>query len=284
VITAPASLPDVAGHYDALDPFYRAIWGEHVHHGLWTTGRESPEEAVLALSRHVAERAVVASGSRVCDVGCGYGGTARLLAAEHGALVTGLTITPAQHRWAQQVTSGDNPRFHLRDWLANELPDAHFDAVIAIESTEHMADKRRCVAEAYRVLRPGGRLVVCAWLAAERAAPWQVRHLLEPICHEGRLPGMSTLAEYEALLDDAGFARERAEDLSARVWRTWPVCVRRFAAGLLREPAWRRQLLDPAFVNRVFALTMLRIWAAYRTGAMRYVVLTARRPAGAVVA
>ncbi len=26
----------IADHYDALDPFYRSVWGEHVHHGLWT--------------------------------------------------------------------------------------------------------------------------------------------------------------------------------------------------------------------------------------------------------
>ena len=44
----------VAEHYDELDPFYREIWGEHVHHGLWTTGRETPDQAVEALIAHLA--------------------------------------------------------------------------------------------------------------------------------------------------------------------------------------------------------------------------------------
>jgi tocopherol O-methyltransferase len=39
----------VAAHYDELDAFYRDIWGEHVHHGFWPTGRETPAQAVIAL-------------------------------------------------------------------------------------------------------------------------------------------------------------------------------------------------------------------------------------------
>ena len=41
--------PDVARHYDELDVFYREFWGEHVHHGLWRTGTESPEVATRQL-------------------------------------------------------------------------------------------------------------------------------------------------------------------------------------------------------------------------------------------
>ena len=93
----------------------------------------------------------------------------------------------------------------MRDWLDNGLPDAAFDRAYAIESSEHMVDKARFFAEAQRVLKPGGRFVVCAWLEGEDATPWQVRHLLEPICREGRLPSMGSRADYEALAAAAGF-------------------------------------------------------------------------------
>ncbi len=95
MITAQAKVKcgDVAAHYDDLDRFYREVWGEHVHHGLWSSGRETPEEATRSLIAVVAEQAALRPGDTVCDVGCGYGGTARVLAGEYGATVTALTVS-----------------------------------------------------------------------------------------------------------------------------------------------------------------------------------------------
>ena len=81
----PFAPPSVARHYDELDAFYREVWGEHLHHGLWRTGRETAAEAVRHLVDVVADEARVEAGSRVCDAGSGYGATARRLAAR-GAL------------------------------------------------------------------------------------------------------------------------------------------------------------------------------------------------------
>jgi hypothetical protein len=55
----------VAEHYDELDPFYREIWGDHVHHGLWTTGRETPDQAVEALIRRLAGKLALEPGQKV---------------------------------------------------------------------------------------------------------------------------------------------------------------------------------------------------------------------------
>ncbi|CAN5199442.1 methyltransferase domain-containing protein [soil metagenome] len=261
----------VRGHYDELDRFYREVWGEHVHHGLWLTGRESPEEAVRQLSRRVADHAGIGAGSRVCDVGSGYGATARLLARERGARVTAITLSSAQHDYAVSVDpDAANPRYRLGDWLRNDLPEQSFDAVIAIESSEHMADKAGFFAEARRVLRPGGRLAVCAWLARRSATRLERRFLLEPISHEGRMPALETRERYRAFFREAGFRLEADEDLTRRVARTWTICLRRVAAGVLRPAHFRRYLLENRGSERVFLLTMLRIRLAYRLGSMRY--------------
>src|SRR5690348_14098488 len=101
-ITSDAAVApdDVAAHYDDLDRFYRTVWGEHVHHGLWHKGDESPEEAAAALTRHVGDRLALRRGVRVCDIGCGYGASARLLESRHGVRVTGFTVSAAQARIA----------------------------------------------------------------------------------------------------------------------------------------------------------------------------------------
>ncbi|MDX1673801.1 MAG: methyltransferase domain-containing protein [Longimicrobiales bacterium] len=281
----------VARHYDELDPFYRALWGEHLHHGLWTTGQESPAEAALALVDEVARRAGIVAGAEVCDVGSGYGAVARRLAAR-GARVTGLTVSEAQHRYARVQDArvqearvqeagvqeaGGGVRFLLRDWMANGLDAGSFDGVIAIESLSHMRDPGRAVAEAYRVLRPGGRFVACVWLAAERPAPWEVRWLLRPICDEGRLPGLPAPSDYGRWLGAAGFVDAALDDVSRRVARTWAVVARRVAGALLRPAAWR-YLLDGRHTERAFALSVLRLLVAFRTGAVRYGIVEARKP------
>ena len=272
--------PDAASrHYDELDPFYRSLWGEHLHHGLWTTGRESPEVAARALVDALVQRAGIRPGDRVCDVGSGYGAVARQLAGR-GLRVTGLTISPVQHRHAlEQAHPGGDPvpRLLLRDWLENGLGDASFDAVLAIESLSHMPDPARALAEAYRVLRPGGRLVAAVWLAAESPRSWEVRHLLRPICDEGRLSGLPAPSDYGRWVASAGFVSPSLEDLSARVARTWSISAGRLVGAMLRPSSWR-YLLDRRHRERRFALSVLRLLVAYRTGAMRYGVLRAEKP------
>ncbi len=271
----PQSAADVARHYDELDVPYRRIWGEHVHHGYWRTGRESAAEAAEALVRLVAERLAPEPGQRWVDIGCGYGATAGWLAEQHGLEVTGFTLSQAQ-----AAVGASRPGFTclVRDWLDNGLPDAAFDRAYAIESSEHMVDKARFFTEAGRVLKPGGRFVVCAWLEGEGATPRQVRHLLEPICREGRLPSMGSRPDYEALAASAGFQLLGYDDISREVRRTWTICLRRFAGRLLTDREIRRLALTRAVESREFMLSLPRLILALRGGAMRYGVFVWEAP------
>lgn len=259
---------DVADHYDELDGIYRRLWGVHVHHGLWRTGKEGPEEAVEALSDLVRDQLAFAAGHRLVDIGCGYGATARRFAS-NGAMVTGVTLSQAQRDAAPRHR---NVQLLCRDWLANGLPTASFDGAYAIESSEHMRDKPLFFAEARRVLRPGGRLVICAWLASEQPTQWQREHLLEPICDEGQLPSLGTAAEYNAMAEAAGFSSVDYQDVSQAVRRTWVICARRFVGAFVSDADLRRNVMTAR--NRGFALSLPRLILAYRTGAMRYGVFT----------
>lgn len=266
---------DVAQHYDALDGFYREIWGDHVHHGLWRSGGETLTEAVIQLARLVADEAALVPGHCVCDIGCGYGSTARMLAGERGVNVTAITISPAQHALAARQSAGrTNPHFLVGDWLASDLPAASFDAAIALESSEHMPDKAAFFAEAHRVLRDGGRLVIGSWLTCEGPSPWQQRWLLEPICRESRMPHLGAESDYRRFAEGAGFVIRRFQGITREIARTWPMMVRAFLLHLVRHPASLRILVNARVNNRVFALTVARLCIAFRTGALRYGVFT----------
>src|SRR6516162_101923 len=89
----------IRNHYDLATPFYRLLWGPHIHHGLWE-GDESPDDAQRRLIDRLAKSAALAAGQTVLDVGCGMGGSTIELARRFGCTVTGLTLSPVQRTWA----------------------------------------------------------------------------------------------------------------------------------------------------------------------------------------
>src|SRR3982074_314825 len=102
----PVSEAAIADHYDELDPFYRDIWGQHVHHGLWVQGDETPEEAVRKLVELAAQKANISRGERLMDIRCGYGASARLLDEIYEAAVSAFSISAVQSSFAQSTAPG----------------------------------------------------------------------------------------------------------------------------------------------------------------------------------
>ncbi|HYV89959.1 MAG TPA: class I SAM-dependent methyltransferase [Candidatus Polarisedimenticolia bacterium] len=273
------TVADVRDHYDELARAYGEIWGEHVHHGYWITGSESQPRAVEQLVDLVIERLDLQPGCSMADIGCGTGAPAAYILSSHDARITGFTVSSAQASIAarRQPTYG-TLLCHERDWVRNGLPDDYFDRSYAIESSEHFADKPAFFAEAWRTLRPGGRLVVCAWLAAQAPSAWSVRHLLEPICREGALPSLASRSEYAAMARDAGFELVAFDDISDNVRRTWAICCRRLAARLVTSHYYRGLLASQTTRNRSFALSLPRLWLALKTGAIVYGIFVWRKP------
>lgn len=273
---------DVARHYDDLDTIYRETWGQHLHHGLWTTEADSTHEAVKNLSKLVIQRLRVRDGASVCDIGCGYAATSRLIAERFSADVTAITLSKAQLEHAK-LRRPDRGRVQLNqmNWLENSLSDQSFDHAFAIESSEHMEDHGKFFAEAYRVLKPGGSFVVCAWLTRDNPGSMEQSLLLEPICRHGKLLGLGSEAEYTQMLRESGFHLESFEDLSSQVSKTWSICASRFIFSLPSDSSRFWLLFKKENPQLGFFLSLFRMQLAYRLGAMRYGVFTAIKPLSA---
>lgn len=272
------TLEGAASHYDDLDAFYREIWGEHVHHGVWEEGGESDREAAEKLVRILADLGGIRAGDKVVDIGCGYGATSRILAERRGAEMTGMTISATQLAYAKANNSvPGRTEFLLRDWYDNRLPAGQFDVALTVESLEHMPDLPGFFRECHRVLKPGGRLVGSAWMSCEKPGAFARRHLIDAITREAQIAGIRPESEFRAAIEAAGFTRYTFEDRADQVKRTWPLCAWRTFKGLLTKPHYRSFILGSRNPNRIFALTLFRIWAAYELGVQRYGIFSATK-------
>jgi len=150
-------------HYELATPFYRLLWGRHIHHGLWQ-GEEPPAVAQQRLTDHLAAAAALMPGQKILDVGCGVGGSSIDLARRYRCITTGLTLSTVQRNWAalaawrQGVSS--RTRFLRADAETITFPPASFDVVWIIECSEHFFDKagffRRAAAWLQKVQQPSG--------------------------------------------------------------------------------------------------------------------------------
>lgn len=115
----------------------------------------------------VVDAAQIRPGQRVLDVACGTGALARAVASAVGAAgsVAGLDRNPGMLAIAKQIA----PAVEWREGVAEQLPfpDASFDAVVSQFGLMFFTDRTAALREMWRVLRPGGRLVVAVWASLE---------------------------------------------------------------------------------------------------------------------
>ena len=209
--------------YDTASPLYQKLWGGHIHHGYFRTGRESKEQATEALIEFLAEKSSLKSGAKVLDVGCGIGGTSIWLAENLNCDVTGLTISPGQVELAEGASAGlkKKPRFVRMD--ANDMPlHETFDAIWAVEVLSHLRDHANFFRKCHSLLTEGGRLCIAAWLKAERLPENEERKYIQPI-EEGMFCALRTAEEYLGLLEKNRFRVAHFEDISPRVEKTWDI-------------------------------------------------------------
>ena len=264
-------------HYNLATPFYRLLWGEHIHHGLWESG-ESSSVAQERLIQAMIAKAAVQAGEAVLDVGCGMGGSSIYLARTANCHVTGITISRVQRVWAA-VTAwhrgvGSQARFRCADAERVEFAPASFDLVWSIECTEHLFDKPRFFHRAAQWLRPGGRVAICAWLAGSDMAVSDRDQQVHDVCEGFLCPSLGTAADYRGWMEDAGLVCRSYDDWTERVAQTWEICLERI------ERSGMRTLARP--INRDMVLFLDRfktILHAYRSGAMQYGCFVFDKPA-----
>jgi tocopherol O-methyltransferase len=208
-------------HYDVVSPYYNSLWGEHIHHGYWLRGDESKETAQIQLIDHLAQLADIKTGSRILDIGCGFGGTSLHLAKKYGASVTGITISPVQVRMAKEAAAKTNvdASFLLMD--AEEMQfEQPFDVLWSVESISHYHDPQKFFASAVKFLKPGCCFALTDWFQKENLSAATKKKFIAPI-EKGMMVELRGMNEYNDFLVSSGLQIIHRQDLTLDCAKSW---------------------------------------------------------------
>lgn len=244
---------DPSSHYDRVTEAWGLLLGPDLHYGDFSRGTDDLGVATQALTDRMMDNAAFVDGDRVLDVGCGTGHPASQIVSRHPVEVLGITtsqvgVDSATAR-ATSLGLGDRASFAVRDGMDNGFEDASFDVCWVLESSHLMRDRGALISECARVLRSGGRVVLCD-IMLQRPMPFEeVRRLRKPLALLRDVFGDARMEQpsvYAQLMTDAGLHVDAVVDLTAatrptfEAWRTNAADHRDTVVDLIGEASWRQ--------------------------------------------
>lgn len=270
--------------YDASTPLWEETWGEHMHHGYYGPRgghRKNRQQAQIDLIEMLLDWGQVTSARFILDAGCGVGGSARHLAQKYGAQAIGITLSSIQAQRATERTAAaqlsEQVSFQVANALETPFPDQQFDFIWSLESGEHFPNKAKFLRECYRLLKPGGQLLMATWChrptdsLAGPLTPREQAHL-EAIYRNYALPFVISLPEYAEIAEDCGFTAIRTADWSAAVAPFWSDVIESSLS-----PVAIAGLLKAGWTTIQGAFTLLLMRQGFDMGLIRYGLLSARK-------
>ncbi|MBU6339954.1 MAG: methyltransferase domain-containing protein [Bacteroidetes bacterium] len=215
---------DIRTYYRHTRFDYRTIWNNRdnlaVHFGYYDEHADKHNDALNNMNRAMADLAGIQPGEKVLDAGCGMGSACFWLAKHRQALPTGISIVPEQIADCLREKNrrkAETVQFVTADYLHTPFPDAAFEVIWACESLCHAKDKSEFYREAYRLLKPGGRLVLAEYLRSARPVTEKGEQLLAAWLRPWAIPDIDTLEEHRAHALTAGFQSAEIQDVTPRV-------------------------------------------------------------------
>jgi 27-O-demethylrifamycin SV methyltransferase len=151
--------------YDSITDAWKYIFGDNFHFGYFASANVSLDEATDALIEKMASLGNLNEETKILDVGCGIGNPAFFLNGKYGCAITGISTSQLGIQRADEAAQKrgvqDKVCFRVANGLDNGFSDNSFDIAWVMESSHLMKDKKKLLAECFRILKPGGALLLC---------------------------------------------------------------------------------------------------------------------------
>lgn len=207
-------------YYDSRDAdnFYLNIWGgEDIHIGLYETTDDIAEASRRTVERMAALLPALTADTRIIDLGAGYGGAARYLAGRYDCEVVCLNLSEVQNETNRRLSAArglaDRIRVEHGSFEDVPEPDAAFDVVWSQDAFLHSGRRSVVLAEAWRLLRPGGTLIFTDPMQADDCPPG----VLQPVFDRIHLQSLGSFAFYRDTAERLGFDTVETENLTANL-------------------------------------------------------------------
>ncbi|MBK9109484.1 MAG: class I SAM-dependent methyltransferase [Saprospiraceae bacterium] len=227
-MSAHVSEQDIIKYYDTCESDYRLLWHlseqQAMHYGYWTEETGLLRDALKNMNAFVLSKLIVKSGDRILDAGCGVGGSV-LYAAQHwNCEAWGITLSDKQCKKAEQNANERSllgkAHFAVQNYCHTNFENDSFHGVYGIESICHANSKAEFLREAYRLLKPGGRLVVADFFRTAKSKNHQKEYLMEKWAQTWAIPDFSYWHLFLEEASNVGLELTGNFDISRNIYKS----------------------------------------------------------------